>query len=74
MTEIIQQGDENSIYINSTMNQCIGEMEWRKNSFSDIFERSLLKAVAVKRLKNKKRRFDDGDINLGELLDEVDSL
>jgi hypothetical protein len=74
MSEIIEHGDENSIYINHDMDKYIGELGYRKNSFADVFENALRKACKLEELKRLKRRFDDGDTNLGELLDEVDNL
>jgi len=74
MSEIIEHGDENSIYINQDMDRYIGELGWRKIRFKDVFERALQKAVKLQEIKKKKRRFDDGDINLGELLDSIDSI
>lgn len=74
MSEIIEQGHETSLYINSDQSKYIGKLGWRELNLPTIFEMALKKSVENERLKEKYEKFEAGEMTLGELLSAIDDL
>lgn len=70
----LEQGDTPSCSVDSNDDRILERLEWRDVSPARIFSRGLQSAENIKDIKESKKAFDNGQLNLGELLNEIENL
>lgn len=73
MADAIDKGST-SVHVGKRDMTIIEDMEWENVGASKIFSRALRRTEKLEELKDLKKAFDRGSVNLGEILNQLEEL